>query len=71
VTLRQVEVVDRLEVEVRAVADLAQADVVLLGLAVGGVRLREIGKGGQQLVAALIQLRELRLELLELGLPPA
>jgi hypothetical protein len=64
-------VVDRLEVEVRTVPNLAQRGVILLGLAVGGVRVRQVWQGGEQLVALLAELPQLRLELVSLGLERA
>jgi len=41
--LRELEVVEGLEVELRPVADLAQGDVVFLRLAVGCLRVGEVG----------------------------
>jgi hypothetical protein len=60
-----------LEAELRPVPHLPQADVVLLGLAIGRFGIREVRKRGQQLVALIAQLGQLRLELLELGLQRA
>jgi hypothetical protein len=71
VVLGELEVVERLEVEVGALADLAHGDVVLLGLAVGRLGLGEIGKHAEQLISPLVELAEPRLELLELGLERA
>jgi hypothetical protein len=71
VTLRQIQVVEWLEVELRALPHLAQRDVVLLGLSVRRIRIGEVGERDEQLVALLAELRELRLELLELGLERA
>jgi hypothetical protein len=71
VALGELEVVQRLEIEIGEVADLPQRDVVLVGLTVGGLRLGEVGKQGEQLVAALVELAELGFELLELGLERA
>jgi hypothetical protein len=68
--LAQVEVVERLEAEVRPLPDLTQGDVVLVGLAVGSLRLGEIGQSDQQPIAPLVQFMQLRLELLELRLHP-
>jgi hypothetical protein len=68
VALGEVEVVERLEAEIRAVSDLAQGDVVLLGLAVGRLRIWQVGQRDEQLLASRIELLELRLELLELRL---
>jgi hypothetical protein len=67
VALPEVQVVQRLEVELRAVPHLAQRDVVLLRLTVRGIRIGEVRQREQQLVALLAQLGELRLEFLELG----
>jgi hypothetical protein len=64
-------VIQRLEIELRALAHLAQRDVVLLGLAVGRLGVREVRKGEEQLVAPDVELAQLGLELLELGLQPA
>jgi hypothetical protein len=63
--------VQGLEVELRTLPHLAQGDVVLLGLAVGRVGVREVRQRDQKLLAALVELVELRLELLELGLERA
>jgi hypothetical protein len=71
VTLRQIQVVEWLEVELRALPHLAQRDVVLLGLSVRRIRIGEVGERDEELVALLAELRELRLELLELGLERA
>jgi hypothetical protein len=71
VALGELQVVERLEVEVRPLTDLPQRDVVLVGLAVGRVGLGKVGEQGEQLVAALVELGELRLELLELRLERA
>ena len=69
--LSELEVVERFEVEVGTLADLPQRDVVLLGLAVGGLGLRDVRQGGQQPVPALVELVQLWLELLERGLERA
>jgi hypothetical protein len=71
VALAEVEVVERLEVEVRALPHLAQRDVVLLGVAVGCLGLRQVGKRDEQLLPPPVELVELRLELLELRLERA
>jgi hypothetical protein len=66
--LGEVEVVERLEAELRPLPHLPQADVVLLGLAVRRLGLGDVRQGGEQLVALLAQVCQLRLEFLELGL---
>jgi hypothetical protein len=71
VPLTELQVVERLEVELRVVPHLPHRDVVLLGLPLRGIRVREIRQRGKQLVALLAELRELGLELLELGLERA
>jgi hypothetical protein len=71
VPLCEVEVVEWLEAELRFVTDLSERDVVLLGLAVRGLRFRDVRQEGEQLVALLTQLGQLRLELLKLGLEGA
>jgi hypothetical protein len=63
--------VERLEVEVRALAHLAQRDVVFLGVAVRCLGLRQVGKRDEQLLPPPVELVELRLELLELRLERA
>jgi hypothetical protein len=65
------EVVQRLEVEVGGLADLAQGDVVLVGLAVRGLGLGDVRELAEQFVAPPVELDELGLELLELGLERA
>ena len=54
-----------LEVEARALADLAQRHGVVLP-AVGRIGVREVGQGCGERVAALLDLGELGLELLDL-----
>jgi hypothetical protein len=54
VALAQLQVIDGLEVELGSLADLAQGDVVLVGLAIRGAGVREVGQRAEQLVAALI-----------------
>jgi hypothetical protein len=71
VALGELEVVEWLEVEVGALPDLSQGDVVLVCLAVGRLGLGEVGEQGEQLVPPLVELAELRLEPLELGLERA
>jgi hypothetical protein len=71
VRLAQLEMVDRLEAERGPVSDLPKRDVVLLGHSVGRRGVRKVGQEGEQLVALGVELCELRLELLELGLEPA
>jgi hypothetical protein len=70
VALAELQVVEGLEVEVGTIADLAEGDVVLLGLPVRRVRLRDVRERREELIAPLIELAELRLELLEFGLEP-
>ena len=60
--------IERLEVEVRPFAHLPESDVVLIGLAVGHLRLGQVGEGDEELFPSPVELAELRLELLELGL---
>jgi hypothetical protein len=67
VALSELEVVQGLEVELRALSYFAERDIVLVGLAVRGVRIGEVGQGGQQRVPLLVELIELWLELLQLG----
>ena len=57
-----------LEVELGPLADLAERDRVLLGLAVRRVGVGEVGKRREQLLARRLDLRELGLELLQLAL---
>jgi len=64
-------VVERLELEVWAVPDLPQGDVVLVGLALGRLGLGQVREQREQFVPPLVELAELRLELLELGLERA
>jgi hypothetical protein len=67
-TLSEVQVVERLEVELRPVPDLSHGDAVLLRLPVRGISVGQVRQREQQLVALLPQLGKLRLQLLELGL---
>jgi hypothetical protein len=71
VALSEFEVVQRLEVEVGGLADLAQGDVVLVGLAVRGLGLGDVRELAEEFVAPPVELDELGLELLELGLERA
>ena len=66
--LAEVEVVEGLEIELRPLPDLTQGDVVLLGLAVGRIGLREVGEGDEELLPPPVELVQLGLELLELRL---
>jgi hypothetical protein len=68
VALAQLEVIDRLEVELRPLADLAQGDVVLIRLAVRCIRIGNVREHRQQGIAALVEVRELGLQLLQLAL---
>jgi hypothetical protein len=61
-------VIEGLEAELGPLPDLAQGDVVLVGLAVGHLRLGKVRQRDQQLIPPLVELAQLRLELLELGL---
>lgn len=63
--------IERLEAELRPVADLAKRDAVLLGLAVRSLGRWQVGQRGEQLISLLAELRQLRLELLQLGLARA
>jgi hypothetical protein len=67
VALGKLEVVERLEVEVAGLADLAERDVVLLRLPLRGPGVGEVRQGGEQLVALGAQVCKLGLELLQLG----
>jgi hypothetical protein len=60
--------VERLETELRRLPHLPERDVLLLGLAVGRLRLGDVRQRAEQLIARLTQLGQLRLELLELRL---
>jgi len=71
VALPQLQVVDRLEVEFRALAHLAQDLGVLLGVSVGGLGIWQVGQCREELVALGVRLGELGLEPLELGLQRA
>ena len=63
----ELDVVADLEVEARALADLAQRHGVLVGLAVGGAGLGQVGERQRELVAGALDLAELGLEALDLG----
>jgi hypothetical protein len=71
VALPQLQVIERLEVELGPLPDLPQGDVVLLGLPIRRVRVRQVGERDEDLLTALVELVELGLELLELGLQRA
>jgi hypothetical protein len=64
-------VIERLEVELGPLPDLPQGDVVLLGIPIRRVRVRQVGERDEDLFPALVELFELGLELLELGLQRA
>src|SRR5262245_14016027 len=71
VALAEIEVVERLEAELRALPDLAQGDVVLLGFAIGRLGLRHVRQRDEKVLASRAELLELGLELLELRLQRA
>jgi hypothetical protein len=71
VALAQLEVIEGLEVELGPLADLPEGDVVLLGVTIRRVRVRQVGQRDQDLLAALVEFIELGLELLELRLQRA
>jgi hypothetical protein len=60
-------VVERLEVPLRSLADLAFDDVVVLGKPVGDRLMRQVREMGCGLLQLLRPLRELRLDRLEFG----
>ena len=69
--LSQLQVIEGLEVELGPLPDLPQGDVVLLGIPIRRVRVRQVGERDEYLFPALVELFELGLELLELGLQRA
>jgi hypothetical protein len=64
--LAELQMVEGLESEVRMLPDLPQGDVVLLGVAVGRLRVGQVGKGDEELLSGLVELVQLRLQLLQL-----
>ena len=66
--LPQLQVIEGLEVELGPLPDLPQGDVVLLGIPIRRVRVRQVGERDEDLFPALVELFELGLELFELGL---
>jgi hypothetical protein len=64
VALSELEVVQRLELEVGGLADLAEGDVVLVGLAIGGLGLGDVRERAEEFVAPPVELNELGLEFL-------
>jgi hypothetical protein len=71
VALGEVEVVEGVEAELRHVPHFSKSDVLFLSLPVRSLGLGDVRQRGEQLVALLVELGQLRLEFLELGLERA